>query len=43
MARTLLEHQAVLDAIAARSPDMAERRMKELMDAADVRLKATGN
>lgn len=39
MEATLVEHEAVLDAIAARSPDEAERRMKELMDAADLRLK----
>jgi GntR family transcriptional regulator, transcriptional repressor for pyruvate dehydrogenase complex len=38
---TLLEHEAVFEAIASRSPDLAERRMKALMDAADVRLNRT--
>jgi GntR family transcriptional regulator, transcriptional repressor for pyruvate dehydrogenase complex len=38
---TLVEHEAVYEAIATRSPDLAERRMKALMDAADVRLTDT--
>jgi DNA-binding FadR family transcriptional regulator len=38
---TLVEHEAVFEAIATRSPDLAERRMKILMDAADVRLTRT--
>ena len=38
---TLVEHEAVFDAIATRSPDLAESRMKALMDAADVRLTLT--
>jgi GntR family transcriptional regulator, transcriptional repressor for pyruvate dehydrogenase complex len=36
---TLKEHEAVFEAVATRSPDLAERRMKALMDAADARLK----
>jgi GntR family transcriptional regulator, transcriptional repressor for pyruvate dehydrogenase complex len=38
IAETLVEHEAVFHAIANRSPDLAERRMKALMDAADLRL-----
>lgn len=38
---TLVEHEAVFEAIATRSPELAEQRMKALMDAADVRLKRT--
>jgi DNA-binding FadR family transcriptional regulator len=41
MADTLVEHEAVFDAIATRSPEQAAQRMKALMDAADVRLKNT--
>jgi GntR family transcriptional regulator, transcriptional repressor for pyruvate dehydrogenase complex len=41
IAATLPEHEAVFDAIASRSPDLAADRMKALMDAADARLKAT--
>jgi DNA-binding FadR family transcriptional regulator len=41
IAETLVEHEAVYEAIRTRSPDEAERRMKELMDAADARLKRT--
>ena len=43
IAETLVEHEAVFDAIRTKSPDEAERRMKVLMDAADVRLKRTLN
>jgi DNA-binding FadR family transcriptional regulator len=39
IAATLAEHEAVFDAIASRSPELAERHMKALMDAADLRLK----
>jgi DNA-binding FadR family transcriptional regulator len=39
IADTLVEHEAVFDAVATRSPEEAERRMKALMDAADLRLK----
>ena len=38
---TLVEHEAVFDAIRDRSAELAESRMKELMDNADVRLKKT--
>lgn len=38
---TLVEHEAVFEAIRERSAELAERRMKELMDIADVRLKKT--
>ena len=38
MAATLTEHEAVCEAIATRSPDQAECRMRELMEAADARL-----
>ena len=38
IAETLLEHEAVFEAIRTRSPAKAERRMKQLMDAADARL-----
>jgi DNA-binding FadR family transcriptional regulator len=41
IAATLAEHEAVFEAIRARSPEAAQRRMQELMDAADVRLTAT--
>ena len=41
IAETLIEHEAVFEAIRTRSPEEAERRMKELMDAADVRLNQT--
>jgi GntR family transcriptional regulator, transcriptional repressor for pyruvate dehydrogenase complex len=43
IAETLVEHEAVFDAIATRSPDVAEQRMKALMDAADIRLNRTIN
>jgi DNA-binding FadR family transcriptional regulator len=39
IADTLVEHEAVFDAIATRSAEAAEQRMKALMDAADLRLK----
>lgn len=35
---TLLEHEAVFEAISSKSPELAEERMKALMDAADERL-----
>ena len=38
---TLLEHEAVFEAVATRSPELAEQRMKALMDAADARLART--
>ncbi|MBM9476527.1 FadR family transcriptional regulator [Nakamurella flavida] len=38
---TLLEHEAVFQAIGSRSPELAEERMKALMDAADRRLTAS--
>lgn len=38
---TLPEHEAVFEAIRERSPELAESRMRELMDNADVRLKKT--
>ena len=38
---TLVEHEAVFDAIRDRSAELAESRMKELMDNADVRLRKT--
>jgi GntR family transcriptional repressor for pyruvate dehydrogenase complex len=41
MAATLIEHEAVFKAIAARSPERAEAAMKQLMDAADMRLTQT--
>jgi DNA-binding FadR family transcriptional regulator len=41
IADTLVEHEAVFEAIRTRSPDEAERRMKQLMDAADARLNQT--
>jgi DNA-binding FadR family transcriptional regulator len=39
IAETLVEHEAVFEAVATRSPEVAEQRMKTLMDAADLRLK----
>jgi len=41
IAETLVEHQAVFEAIRTRSPVKAERRMKQMMDAADGRLNET--
>jgi GntR family transcriptional repressor for pyruvate dehydrogenase complex len=41
MSETLKEHESVFLAIKNRSPDEAERTMKALMDAADMRLKRT--
>ncbi len=41
IADTLVEHEAVFEAIRTRSPVKAERRMKQLMDAADGRLNKT--
>lgn len=38
---TLVEHEAVFDAIRERSAELAESRMRELMDNADIRLKNT--
>jgi DNA-binding FadR family transcriptional regulator len=38
---TLAEHEAVFEAIKARSPERAQTLMRELMDMADVRLKQT--
>jgi GntR family transcriptional repressor for pyruvate dehydrogenase complex len=38
---TLVEHEAVFEAIRDRSAELAESRMKELMDIADVRLRKT--
>ena len=43
IAETLVEHEAVYEAIRTKSPDEAERRMKALMDAADTRLNKTLN
>ena len=41
MEATLGEHEAVFDAIRRRSPQRAEKAMKTLMDAADLRLKTS--
>jgi DNA-binding FadR family transcriptional regulator len=43
IADTLVEHEAVYEAIRTKSPDEAGRHMKALMDAADVRLSRTLN